>query len=497
MYTISVDGFAPKHAYHVAETVQTGHIPESGINVEGFYGFGAIFVIVSNIDPSALIYFPLTVWAYIPILFTLTYKLSSDYRIAGGVVLLQYLTGLEGTEKLYFWPHGFGKMLFFTVLILLIVSVRNGRWYRRLSLCLVIILTSLMFVSYNLSVIALACLGILAISTNLLESCANKTSKYWFSYSTSKSLIISISLAAIVIFGMSSFIYSTAIPLVLRLEEFSTLSKFTSAWFGTNDLPEELAAIYFTRPPTLTYLAVFKYVIVLFILSLLGILILQFLRHRDLYADDLIMGSLTLSVGIFMFLRIFVGAIPVQWLHLPMILTIGYLWKNRDRESAVLDIKTRRSIVVVALVLLLIQAPIFYAVGLQSNSINRVDGFSEYEESSEFMSDYSNKPVLTTKTSQYLVESYALQSYKESQSGIQVGVLTISDINKMRTQQQVKEGIYVTYTGWNYVALPNWVTVQSWEMSEGKIQRNTNMIHIYDSGKMKLYGNNNMSTKSG
>ncbi|NHN46481.1 hypothetical protein G9464_02545 [Halostella sp. JP-L12] len=487
LHTISIADFAAQHAEVVSHSQQTGHLSTNGKLIEAFYSYGIVFIQILGVKGSNLLTFPFLVWPYVAILFTTSYQLSNNYKIAGSIVFLHFVSGINGTNKLFYWPHGMGAVLFLCVITLLIIFARNFDHYRRIAPAFTIIMTTLMFTSYNWSVIGLSSILALAISIGTLYHWHPDIVSERTKIISMRMLLPVIAISIILITRISEFIYTTAVPMVLRVHEISSISKFLGGWLGANTLPEELSEIYLVRPEVLTYLSIFKYIIVGLVLSSFGIMMLRRLQNRKLHLLDFLISSFIVGTGVFITLRLTIGSIPIPWLHFPTILCLAYCWRLQIGEKIWKRVKIRRVFVVIALGGLLLQAPLFYAANAEADLINRTDGLDDYKVASSFIGEYLDDPIYSTQKPRYLLSMYLTEKFGESGKKPPTRVMQSEDVINIREHNNIEKGSFVINYEWNHVVLGNYISLESWRSSEERINSHPGVNKVYVSEETYIY----------
>lgn len=486
MQYIAIDSFAPQHATVVAETLTTGHLPESADNAPLFYLFGSLAAITIGIEPSWLMFFPLQAIPYLALLYVLLWKISQNRMIAAGLVAMHFLSGLDGSSTLYYWPHGMGHILFLAFLISLLQIFGNygpSRWSSNQLLMVmpIIIAIVLPWFSYNLWAIMTITVGTLFITTPLVRTGAQQShrKRQFFSLAF---------LSAAAYLPLSKLVFGTAVPLILRSEDMSSLSKFISSWFPSSSARSTaLSSVYFSRPSELTAIAGVKYAVLgLAILAvLLAIYHAAIFSQYQLSASAWVVHSAMVGVGGFMILRLFVGSLPIPWLHFAGLFGIALLARSHFTVGWNRMASSRRWFAAVAVVLLLVQAPLYYSVATVNDASLKTDGFEEEEAVSNFTGFYGSDRVIHTSVfMQYILQLFWVESGINQQATV---VMSTEDVIELRHGDAPPSGYWIFNYELNYVALMNWVSLDSWKESKAHIQSNRNVDKIYSGNESGIY----------
>lgn len=150
-FNSSIDGFAPLQVGAIDETVDRGVLLDAYRNtVPTFYVLGSELAMVLNENCRFLLYSPVQLIPYAVLFFVLMLKISNSYFLASLVSIAELMTGFTGTQRIFFWPHGVGNILYFALLILFLLTFYNkdkSGWQYHLMTVLIGI--SLVFTSYD------------------------------------------------------------------------------------------------------------------------------------------------------------------------------------------------------------------------------------------------------------------------------------------------------------------------------------------------------------
>ncbi len=152
MFRGSIDDFAPKHLAIIYDMFKTGSFPD-GSNLSGipfFYVLGVEIISITGLSPEAIIFAPIQLLPYIASLFFLLYVISNNLILSSLAVFLDVISGVNGTLRIDFWPHGIGYILFFLIIAIIILLSKPNAVKRSERLAIIFILgISLIYSSYD------------------------------------------------------------------------------------------------------------------------------------------------------------------------------------------------------------------------------------------------------------------------------------------------------------------------------------------------------------
>lgn len=335
MYQGTVDAFLPKHI-GVSYLLTDGGELFSSANalfkqVPIFYSFVAIIIEVMGVDLYSLPILPIMGIPYFIIFYGFIYSFSKKTHIT--VVLSLLLTFClmtfpsTGTSYMGLWPHGQGTLLFYSFLILISILFKNARTQVSCLIACILIIIVLPFVSYNadyLLMTVLLCL--LVYSCFKPKKLAVKLQKY---------LLPMFLINIIVLFGLSSFIYDSFIPLV-RVSSFSQdpLSLFLAAFWGKSE-GSEVTKIALSYPSSILILNIIQYV-VFAIIILIGLwAIMKYDKDdRGCAIPNIIIPiylSVTIAVILWFIIRLYIGGFElpsVFYIVIFSVILITFVPKN-------------------------------------------------------------------------------------------------------------------------------------------------------------------------
>lgn len=127
-FNSSIDAFAPLQISAIYETVDKGFLLDAYRNtVPAFYILGAELSIILGKSSSFLLFSPIQLIPYTVLFFVLILKISNSYFLASLIAITELTTGFTGTQRIFFWPHGIGSILYFALLILFLLMFSDQK----------------------------------------------------------------------------------------------------------------------------------------------------------------------------------------------------------------------------------------------------------------------------------------------------------------------------------------------------------------------------------
>ena len=291
----AIDDFAPKHVILIHEISVLGQMNESYLSIQtpGFYVYGSIIEQILDLNTKSLLFWPIQFFPYILLFFCIILRLSNSYVISS-LILASFITlGSTGTTKMFFWSHGLGMILFFTLILLFINlidmnyinmvpnAISNNNKTPIMLLLIIATGSSLVFISYNAFSRAsffLLSLGMILSITAYARIMPSTISPYL----VYKVLFI----LGVVELGISKFFYNTWLPLMTKTDiiESSGLDKFMLSYFGYGSLnpvsKNPLDIMFVTYPYSITIINIVKYFVL--VVSLVLTLITIYSKYKKI-----------------------------------------------------------------------------------------------------------------------------------------------------------------------------------------------------------------------
>ena len=282
----SIDDFAAFHTVPMNEIIQSAYIPnECVVQVPGFHVLGAIISEVSGISARNLIFLPVELIPYMFLFFLVIYRFSSDYIIASLVTALDMISVTTGSFRVFFWPHGIGAILLYSLFLILysIINEDRVRVSRKSEfICLFLICgSSLIFISYDyfayLIFLLMSLFFIFSISIIFTQY---KEKKLKF-FNICRKIIGLGSIFIILEFGLSTFFYDSFVVSLKNSQHLnvSFLDKFIVAYLHMNESSPGIRQMLVHYPSIISYISSIKYVCLT--ISILIFIFLIFYKWRE------------------------------------------------------------------------------------------------------------------------------------------------------------------------------------------------------------------------
>lgn len=502
MYNGAIDDFAPSHIEKIVSISQKSFLPMNDVQVDqvpAFYAYGVIFTKILNIDARDLLFLPIQLVPFILVFFTLLYKLSNNYLLSALLTFLELISGVTGTLRVFFWVHGLGYILFYSSIILILnilnvdpllnVVPKKSRFYL---LLLIIIGSSLVFISYNLYAMMLILLFSIAFICFLRKlGLKTQESKKEYSYFTNKFINLSIILLVSEL-GLSNFFYNSMIP-TLRQSSVLSLSgidKLLFTYLFVNDEHTLLSGILLSYPKIISVISVTKYLVIGFSITLFLLSIYSKIKNKAHFnAYDLITGSFILMITLYSIPRMYIGGIVVTLFYIPGIFCI--IWLYRFSHSF-----KKWSIFVVILLLFLV--PLFNYVEYSNDLTNKDANWfksTDYSASWYFKHKSSSMGVSDELTrnlfSLYASEMFYKNGLSSNHSTERIKILLSNDAlfltQKLNVASNIQRQYYILNYDLNANSLENWIVIKSWKYLKNNVERNSHVNNVYDSNFISIY----------
>ena len=486
----AIDDFAPKHMVIISEIVQKGHV-EEGEQAPGFYTFGAISNIFTGLPTKNFLYLPIQLIPYLIIFFTLMYKLSGNYLVSSLITFIELIAGSTGTGKIYFWPHGMGFILFYTLILIFlwVVEVKNFKKLRY-RILLILLGTSLVYMSYDLiamaliisAIISLICYGLWVWLKDTYELISEDYRL------NAKSFSLLFLILTVVQFGFSSFVYKHVIPLFGIHPEISGIDKFIFSYINTELIQMELQDIYISYPKIISIISSIKYSLLLITIILFLLILIRKIINRDyINPRDAITSSIILMAIIYSLMRLYIGGIAITAIYLPGIFCIMILYRSSNR------LKTWATFVIL---LLLILTPMYY---YEKDSHNLINKDTNYFNSIEYPAHWylNNRYTPSFAVSDELTKNFFVMYGYEKNVLAGTHPRTVKSVKILRTDDAlflinrandtVLNKYFIINYNLNSMSLQNWKIIKSWNYLKDDIDKNHGLNKIYYADEVAIY----------
>lgn len=495
LFNGSVDDFAPGHMVNIHEISQNGYISETDENtIPGYYAYGSIITQICNTPSKVLLFLPVQLIPFTLAFFLIIYSFCKNYLFASIITLIELITGITGTPKVFFWPHGIGYILFFLLAYISFKIVENKDLKMpEHSLLFIILGSSLVFISYDLfAMYALFLLSLIFILSFFffLQRMTNFNSLVRFK-DTAKRLTRLALILMIVQLGFSRFVYDTFLKVIINTNyiEISGIDKFILHYFssGTETLLDTIVLNY---PKIISILFAFKYLLLLASISLfIYVLGKKITQQHSINSFDCIILSFVFMALLYSIIRLHIGQVVLIYLYLPGIMSIAWLYQS--------SLSTKKVAVLFTLLLFLI-APVSYYMLYDNNLINSDDNqYDKIKIPSDWYYNNGNLDVVSDELTRGLFSMF----YSENNVNINEKGNSVTDRQKIISAMSFNDVLYILNISQsnparrvfvinydlNSINLHNWVTVKTWRDSKNKIESNVNINKVYDMSDLSIY----------
>lgn len=486
MFDGIVDFFAPKTIVQVEEVVKNSTLSTDNKitdQIPGFYAFGAIVKLTTNISSFGLLSYPIQMIPHLILFYTFIYRLSNSYFLASSIAVLQLSAGTTGTSKLFIWPHGMGSIIFYTVLLLFVSMMLNNKSdlkYERESKYIFLFIlagVSNIFMSYNLHAITIIFLFIFIILTycikeNILH--IKNLNKYY-----KRNIVLLSAILVITQLGLSNFIYQTFLPTLKTELEITTFEKLFISYFQKEPLSDQsiISDLLITYTPTITMISLVKYITLLTAIAVyLCHLINKYRLSREISFFDLLTFSLILTYLFYGIVRLNLGDLPINAIYMPGILCIVRLYTDNIQKF----------MSYIYLITLLVLTPA-YTLSINDVAPNQNINYIDYiGQSSDWY--FCHKDVNIASTSDEFTRNfYQLYIQQNSNTLYIIPIIEIEQIASLLQNTRIQKTYYIINYKSSAMSIQNWQIIKSWTYSKNKINNNDKINKIYNNEYLMIY----------
>ncbi|MBB6401736.1 hypothetical protein HNP92_001041 [Methanococcus maripaludis] len=478
-YKNTMDDFAPKHIAMCSKIANEGVMEKSFLTsqIPGFYVLGSLIMTITGIPSEKLLYLPIQLLPYLAVFFVLAYRFSKNVYFAGILSIIEITTGLTGSSRVFFWPHGIGYIIFFSALLLVITSFSKNTWTKSHSLSILLLGTSLAFISYNLNAILLILIFISIFVLYILKKPFKKI------------LLILITLVVINV-GISEFIYSTFIPLMNTISgtlEISALEKFMIQYFSSKYEKSPLESFFISSSRLNTLVSLIKYMLIYSLLGVFFIMIIK--RLKDLIKIRSYIWAVpiiyTLTMAVFTLPRIYIGNITVTFFYYPSIFALCYLFSLNSKKIKCLCFLTIMALISSNYIIYSENEDMINKVNLDIFKTNYGWMYLHKKDNLNVLSDELSKNLI-------LLQFYS-KGGKNPDEKINEDIFKTEDILKINNMDlnSNSEKYYLMNYDLNQISIHNWIVLKSPKIFKKNINMNYNISKVYDNSHNSIYLTNN------
>ncbi|NJD53881.1 MAG: hypothetical protein FIB07_13555 [Candidatus Methanoperedens sp.] len=482
----TLDGFAPKHMLVMSETVQHGYLfsKEAEQIAPGFYMTGAIINILTEIPAKEFVFLPIQFIPYLIVFYVFIYKISGSYLLSSLITLIELISSTNGTDKVFFWPHALGWIIFYTMLFIVFkIAEKKNEEEWKFRILLILPGMSLAIISYDIFAVSLLFLVILSLLLFLLKFISNVRKD------NMKRNYLNIFIILIVFnFGLLKFVYDVFIPTILnnQLRDVTAVDKFMLSYVSTESVQTPLSELYISYPGIISIISLIKYSALLVSILAFSIIMLGKLRAKNpINFFDTVVCSIILFAVSYASIRFFLAQFAITQIYLPGIVCTIWLYRFSDK------FKTWAIFVVL---LLMVLVPVYYYENYSNNLIDTDENKYGYIEYSAYW--YLEKTVRSSiAVSDELTKNFFIMHHEKQVEDINytkirehMKILSIDDVVFLLQKSNNSESKYfIVNYDLSRMSLQNWKIIRTWKFSKDKINTNPKIKKIYYSGYIEIY----------
>ena len=482
----TLDGFAPKHMLVMSETVQHGYLfsQEAEQIAPGFYIIGAIINILTEIPTKEFVFLPIQFVPYLIVFYVFIYKISGSHLLSSLITLIELISSTNGTDKVFFWPHAIGWIIFYSMLFIIFkIAERKNEDEWEYRILLIILGMSLALISYDIFAVSLLFLAIISLLLFLLKL-ISKTRKENIRRNYLNILIILI----VFDFGLLKFVYDVFIPTIMdkQLRDVTAIDKFLLSYVSTESVQTPLSELYISYPGIISIISLIKYSALL--ISILAFSIIMFGKlktNKPINFYNTIVCSIILVAVSYASIRFFLGQFAITQIYLPGIVCTLWLYRfsNKFKIWAIFVV-----------LLLMVVVPVYYYENYSNNLIDMDENKYGYIEYSAYW--YLEKTVRSsTAVSDELTKNFFIMHHEKQIEAINyttirehMKVLSMDDVAFLLQKSSNSESKYfIVNYDLSRMSLQNWKIIRTWKFSDDKINSNPGIKKIYYSGYIEIY----------
>ncbi|SHL06038.1 hypothetical protein [Haladaptatus paucihalophilus] len=483
LFSGSTAAFPPLHAATMDTIIDVGRLKIGASDTPTFHIFGAMIMEITAISPLYIMKTPFLVFAISPVFYLLVQKIVGDPIIAGLFTAVRLVSGNTGTPKHFLYSHGFGKVLLFLFIVLLVTIYRQGYLDKRRFWLELLFIVAIVPLSYDIEAHFLLILGTLAIITIVYN-------KFEMS-SISFTIVLLLTTLGVIELGINGFVYTKVAPLFISQSvKMGSFDKFLLAYFGGGG--SELTRLYFKRPSILTPLLILKYL-------LFGILSLFFsiffidglISDRHLPKETTILASLLGAAGLWLGLRLLIGSLAFDALAFPA--TIVLLWFYNNSSQVRIPISTRKFAYIGIVILIVVNISVAGVRVTTGNVFDRNISSGQTNSIEQYLHNYEadGANVRTDVKTWFRIELFRHVHRDVTRSSMkgEIRSLELRHVQYLVGEQMEVDSntLYILNLNRDKVALMNWVHLQPWRESHSEIVSNPWVDKVYANGESEIY----------
>ncbi|AKB66675.1 hypothetical protein [Methanosarcina mazei] len=494
----AVDDFVPRLMFDIWDISQKGYISsEQESSIPGFFVLGSILTLICGFSTEDLLFFPIQLIPFIFVFFLFIYAFSKSYLLSALLTLIEVITGVTGSLKVFFWPHGIGFILFYMLIFIISKLANNKRTTSEFRLLFIIIGSSLVFISYDLFGMFALFMGAVSFIYLILymyyRDSNNLKSEYYSHFSNYFNLLLTVS---VVEFGFSRFLYNKIIPTFMNNNyvEISPIDNFISSFLFKNNSGLPLNDLLVNYPISVSILSAIKYsLLITSILVFVSIIFKKIVAKDTLEFSSIGVLSILVTNAFYGFLRFYIGQGFITYIYLPGLLSASWLYKYSP---------TFRRRTTLLVLLLLIICPLNYYEISTNDLINKDSSkFGTVKEPSNWCYDHEGSKIIASDVLTQGAFNYyytkretdrETNAKKVSFLGSQLNLFTTKDVLFILNQSDYSgtcDNFAINYDS-NIINLNNWIVIKSWRNSKSIIENNPKLNKIYNASNIAIFQSN-------
>lgn len=477
-FNSSIDAFAPLQISAIDETMEKGFLLEAYRNtVPTFNILGSELALLLGESSRFLLFSPIQLIPYTVLFFVLLLKISNSYYFASLITITELTTGFTGTQRIFFWPHGIGSVLYFALLILfLLIFSGKDRSVWQYHLLAVIVGISLVFTSYDVIFTYLLFLSSFIIYSMIFNNPAH-LSRNNLDYRPHQSIKLLI-LLIIAELGLTEFVYNNFINALKAQDSFtlSVLDKFVLSYFSTNSQDNILRDIYLHYPQSITYYGYVKYGILLVFLALFLINFITSVNNRYKIQSIFIISILSSMVA-WAIIRLMIGHVEIGFFYYPAVFSIAWMYSNGG---------SFKKWAVAGAIILLALNPIYHILIYNEDLSNK--DLDKFNYLSLPLSWCREETGGTQMRSDELTKNYYIMSNRTQD----FQTLDENDVAFLIKRSEYSSNDYfIINRDLKALNVGNWIQILPWKVNEHLLENNEKINKILNSEKVFIYGKTN------
>ena len=473
-FNSSIDAFAPLQISAIDETMEKGFLLEAYRNsVPTFHILGSELALMLGESSRFLLFSPIQLVPYTVLFFVLLLKISNSYFLASLISITELTTGFTGTQRIFFWPHGIGSILYFALLILfLLIFSGKDRSVWQYHLLAVIVGISLVFTSYDVIFTYLLFLSSFIIYSMIFNNPAH-LSRNNLDYRKHQSIKLLI-LLIIAELGLTEFVYNNFINALKSSDSFtlSVLDKFVLSYFSANAQDNILRDIYLHYPQSITYYGYVKYGILLVFLTLFLIHFITSINTRYKIHSIFIISILS-SMVIWAVIRLMIGHVEIGFFYYPAVFSIAWMYSNGG---------SIKKWAIAGIIILLAMNPIYHILIYNEDLSNKdLDKFNYLSLPLSWCKEETSGTQMRSDelTKNYYIMSYRTQNFQ---------TLDENDVAFLIKRTEYSSNDYfIINNDLNALNVGNWIQIVPWKVNEYLLENNEKINKILNSEKVFIY----------